>query len=409
MAKNWIIGETYQASPVTDKARTMAPTWPWLRSIAWIFVLSRLFFFEAAGLADIYLPHSWIEAPPGQLPPSGNFLYHILAGLWSNWDGLWYLSIASVGYQNRPQATAFFPLYPMAIKLFGGGVIGGMAVSMLCFIIALIFLVRLVQLDLGPRVAWFTVLSLAFFPTAYYFNAVYSESLFLMLAVTALYYLRTGRYWVAGPLGALATLTSTYGMLLVLPFLWVLWRTYGFRIKKLLHVLWMPLGLLSYMVYLLPRFGNPLVFEAVQKYWGRHFELFPVTLFEAFKSAVTSAGQFFNPHILFTSSGVPSLTPSNVFNLCFGLFAIVIAIVSAKRIPFYLWIFMVAALLIPFSYPSGDPLMSMPRLDLEAFPLFIGLGTIMARVPWTRAVYFVVAIPSGLLLTALFATAHWVA
>ncbi|NMP22316.1 mannosyltransferase family protein [Sulfobacillus harzensis] len=407
MAKDWIISERYE-TPVLEPGKPSPATWPWLKNVVWLFLLSRLFFFETAGLAYIYLPHAWVETPPGRLPPSGNFFYHILAGLWVHWDGLWYLSIANVGYANRPQATAFFPLYPLVMKLFGGGVVSGMLVSMACFLVALYVFARLVTLDMGPRVAWFSILALAVFPTSFYFNAVYSESLFLLLAVSSLYSLRTGRYWIAGILGALATLTSTYGMVLCLPFLWVIWRSHGFRIKRLVHILWMPAGLVSYMIFLIPRFGDPLVFEKVQKFWGRHFELFPVTIFDAFKSAYHALPIFFNPHQLF-ATGVPTTTASNFFNLLFGIFAIVIAIVSAKRIPFYLWLYMLGALLLPFTYPAGDPLMSIPRLTLEAFPIFIGIGSIMARIHWTRALYFIVAIPSGMLLTALFATAHWVA
>lgn len=407
MAKNWLTGWTGSASAdrVTwDRENTRTA----LRSIAWVFLLSRLFFFEIASLAFLYLPHAWIQAPQGSLLPSGNGLYNVLAGLWAHWDGLWYLSIAHFGYTGRPQATAFFPLYPLAIKLFGGGVIGGMVVSMASFLAALWFFYRIVQIDLGPRVAWYSILTMAFFPTAFYANAVYSESLFLLLATGSLYFLRTRRYWIAGPLGALATLVSTYGILLVLPFAWMIWRTEGFRIKKLWHALWMPAGLLGYMAFLVPRFGNPLVFEKAQSGWGRHRELFFVTIYQAAVSAWKSAPQAFNLHRLFIG-GAPSLDPMNFLNFVFMVFAVVVLVLSVKRIPFYLWVYALAALLIPLDYPAGSPLMSMPRLVLEAFPLFVGVATIMARIRWTRAVYFIVAIPVGMLLTALFATAHWVA
>ncbi|MCY0878853.1 MAG: mannosyltransferase family protein [Firmicutes bacterium] len=411
MARDWSLGTHYppDTAPRVAEARAAKRDWPLAKSVAWIFVLSRLFFFEVASLAYIYLPHAWVEAPEGTLPPSGSILYHITAGLWVHWDGLWYLSIATYGYRNRPTATAFFPLYPLAMKLFGGGVIGGVVVSLLCFLVALWFLARLVTLDLGPQVAWYTLLALAFFPTAFYLNAVYSESLFLMLASGSLYFLRTRRYWLAGVMGALATLVSMYGILLVFPFLWLIWRREGFALRKLVHAFWMPLGLASYMAFLVPRFGYPLIFEKAQSNWGRHFEFFGVTLYQAFVSAYKAMPLDFRWHQLF-ATGVPSTTPSNFFNLIFGLGAIVLLIVSFRRIPFYLWIYALCALLIPFSYPAtGTPLMSMPRLVLEAFPLFVGLGNIMARVRWTRAVYFVLAIPVGMVLTALFATAHWVA
>lgn len=411
MANDWISGE----SPSLD---SLSPTrgidrddkgMIGLKAVTWIFVLSRVFFLEVAGLAYIYLPQAWIQSPQGTLPPSGGLFYQMISGLWVHWDGLWYLSIATFGYQGRPTATAFFPLYPLSMKLLGGGVVGGMIMSLVAFAVALLFLNRLVTLELGPRVAWFTLLGLAFFPAAFFLNAVYSESLFLALAAGSLYYLRTDKYWIAGLLGALATLTTIYGLLLALPFAWLIWRKHGFRLRKLCHVLWMPVGLLAYMVFLFKRFGDPLMFESAQSNWSRHPEFFGVTLYQGLISAWQAIPHFFSFHHLF-ATGNPSLVPGNFVNFFFALFAIVILILSFRRIPFYLWIYTIAALMIPFSYPAnGFPLMSMPRLILEAFPLFIGLGTIMARVPWTRAIYFIVAIPGGILLTALFATAHWVA
>lgn len=409
MAKDWLInsgvpaGTSDEVEPNTGVRRHLG-----FATLAWAFLLSRLFFIEVASVAYIYLPHAWVESPPGQLPPSGNMLYHIFEGLWVHWDGLWYLSISTLGYHNRPTASAFFPLYPMAMKLFGGGVVAGMTVSLASFLVGLWFFSRLVSIDLGPRVAWFSVLALAFFPTAFYFNAVYSEGLFFMLAAGSLYFLRRQRYWIAGPLGALATLTSTYGALLVFPFLWIIWRYEGFHLKKFTHVLWMPLGIVAYMVYLVPQFGDPLIFEAVQSTWGRHPQFFGLTLYQAVVAAYRAL-PLMTPHSLF-ATGTPSLNPSNVFNLLFAIFAIIIAILSVRRIPLYLWLYMAAALLIPLSYPAaGTPLMSMPRLLIEAFPVFIGIGSIMARIRWTRAVYFIVALPVGMILTALFATAHWVA
>ncbi len=380
-----------------------------VKSVGIIFILSRLFFLEVAGLAYIYLPQAWVEAPQGTLPPGGGLLYQVATGLWVHWDGLWYLSIATFGYQGRPQATAFFPLYPLAIKLFGGQIVGGMIVSLLALLVGLYFLGRLVAMELGSETAWYTLLALAFFPAAFYLNAVYAESLFFALAAASLYYLRKHRYWIAGPLGALATLTTTYGFLLVLPFVCIIGPAERWRIRKLFHLSWMPLGLLGYMAFLLPRFGDPLVFAHAQSNWGRHFQILFVTLYQAAVSAVKAVPLYFPGHKLF-ATGLPSLTPSNLFNFLFALFAIWLAVISFRRIPFYLWVYGAGSLLVSLSYPSGGvPLMSMPRLVLEAFPLFIGLGNIMARVRWTRAAYFLAAIPIGILLTALFATAHWVA
>lgn len=380
-----------------------------IRLVLWIVVLSRLFFMEAASLAYMYLPHAWVESPPGTLPPTGSLLYRATLGLWVHWDGLWYYSIANFGYAGRATATAFFPLFPLTLRIFQGSVIGGVVISLVSFIGAEWFLVRLVNQEFGQKAAWYAGLALAFFPTAFYANAVYSESLFLVLALGALYYFRNRRYWVAGPLAALTTLVSIYGVLLAAPFLILLWQQEGRYWKKYFHVVWPSIGLLVYMGFLLTKFADPLIFEHAQSNWGRHSAWIWITLWTAGKAALRAMPAALNPVALFRV-GMPSLGPSNFYNLVFALFAIATVIFTFKRLPFYLWIYMVLALLVPLSYPAvGAPLMSMPRLLLESFPLFIGLGVLMTEKAWFRWTYFLVSLPLGLLLVSLFATAHWVA
>ena len=58
------------------------------------------------------------------------------------------------------------------------------------------------------------VLLLLLFPTSIFFNAVYTESLFLLLSVASVYFIRKGRYREAGILGFLAALTRVTGVLL---------------------------------------------------------------------------------------------------------------------------------------------------------------------------------------------------
>jgi hypothetical protein len=250
---------------------------------------------------------------------------------------------------------------------------------------------------------------MAFFPTAFYANAVYSEPLFMATAIASLYFARTRRYAVAGPLAMLATLTSMYGMLLTVPLLYLAWVQERHRIRPLLYSLWAPLGLLIYMGFLLFRFGDPLVFEHAQSNWGRHFEWIGGTLGAAAVKAYQVAQQALDLHTLF-APGMPSLSASNFYNAVFAVFLIVILVLSVKYLPPYLWTYEVLALLVPFSYPAtGNPLMSLPRLVLEAFPTFITLGILISRRPLNKILYFVISLPLGVLFVALFATAHWVA
>ncbi len=144
------------------------------------------------------IPHPWLNA-------------------WTAWDTEWYLKIARSGYDAV--STVFFPLYPALLSLAGPGDIGmsfwGVILSQIFFLGGLYYLYRLTVLDFGEGVARTAVFLLAFFPTTAFFSAVYTESLFLFLSVSAFYYVRKGGWGRAGLLAGLAGLTRNSG--------WILW------------------------------------------------------------------------------------------------------------------------------------------------------------------------------------------
>ena len=118
----------------------------------------------------------------------------------ANFDGNHYLTIARRGYGYAQQA--FFPLYPNLIRYFSKymlPVTSGVAISIVSFFIAIIFLVKLVKLDdSDPNIAKWTIISLLTFPTSFFLGSVYTEGLFLMLVVLSFYCARTNRWWLAG-------------------------------------------------------------------------------------------------------------------------------------------------------------------------------------------------------------------
>ncbi|MBX5468076.1 MAG: hypothetical protein K6U14_11385 [Firmicutes bacterium] len=405
-----VIASGVEAPPpdvVLRPSRIAPAVW---KSVLWAVVLSRLFFAEAAMLAYIYLPHAWVEAPPGVLPPAGGLAYRVLVELWSHWDGLWYLSIAHLGYRGRPTATAFFPLYPALVHLFGGTPLAAVTVSMAAMAVAFWLFFRLAAWEIGLGAAWYATLALAFFPTAFYINAAYSESLFLALALGCLYLARLGRYWMAGAVGAVACLDSSYGLLLTPVVLWLAWRQGQGGRWRWLAPLAIPAGLVGWMAYLVPLFGDPMVFERAQSNWGRHFSWIPLTLAEGLADGWRHLGTGLSWQALF-AQGPPSVTPMVFYNALFAVFAVAVWALSLRRLPAYASLYAGLALAVPLSYPAeGDPLMSMPRLVLEAFPLFWGLGAMLADAPrWGRRLYFGLSLVLGALFVALFATAHWVA
>ena len=196
---------------------------------------------------------------------------------WANWDGQWYLEISHRGYHTG-QATAFFPLYPLLVRglapLFAHGyLIAGVASSLVFFVAAMYLLYRLVVIDYGPRVAAWTVIFASLFPTSFFFQAVYTESLFLLATVACLFFARREQWLWAGLAGFCAALTRNTGVLLLLP---MAMFYVGARDGKLRRwdgqLAWfalVPAGLLVWMGYLQSRFGDPFAFLVAQAHWGR--------------------------------------------------------------------------------------------------------------------------------------------
>src|ERR671917_862797 len=159
------------------------------RRSVWAFVfvsffVSRLLFVGVGAMAVNFLPQADPAGDP--LGPSG-FL-----GYWAHWDGAWYSEIATGGYGERaPTSTAFFPLYPLLMRLgtalWGRPALWGVLFSLAATLLALFFLYRVAENLYGSRAAPAATLALAFFPTAYFLNAVYTEALFLTLT--------TGSVW----------------------------------------------------------------------------------------------------------------------------------------------------------------------------------------------------------------------
>jgi len=256
-----------------------------------IWLATRVGVSLLALLAGLYIPG---RAPAGTAPyvnPPMPAFWDRLFGVWSRWDGLWYLQIATAGYNPNDGTTAFFPLYPMLIGGLGR-ILGerylwaGVIVSSLCMLAALILLYRLVREQyagawsgglflLGER----TLLFLAIFPFAFFFWAIYSESLFLLLAILMFYAAWRKQWLLAGLALAGAFWTRPFGIVLLPCLLWEIWivvRSGEKGDRRAWFAAWpaivVPgvagLGLLLWSALAL---GNPLVFLSTQSEWNRAF------------------------------------------------------------------------------------------------------------------------------------------
>lgn len=138
---------------------------------------------------------------------------------WANWDGGHFKSIAENGYIFSYQVV-FFPLYPLLIKtlmfLNIPALLGGLIISNLSIIGALFFLYKLVNLDYEENISKRVVYLTLAFPTAFYFNAFYSESLFLFLTAASFYAARKNLWFYAFLLAAITSITRLTGLIVIL-------------------------------------------------------------------------------------------------------------------------------------------------------------------------------------------------
>lgn len=376
-----------------------------------VFVASRTLFMGVGALA-FYLV---AEAEPAGDPlgPGGEL------GYWARWDGAWYSEISTGGYEERyPASTAFFPLYPLLIRLgtlIGGGpALWGVGISLAATFFALYFIYRIAEHLYDVRAARAATLVTAFFPTAFFLNSVYTESLFLALSTGCIWAAMVRRdLLLAAVLGALAAFTRSPGVLLIIPLALEWWRhRRELGAPGLASLALVPAGIGAYVVFLWARFGEPLVFFSQQEeYWGREPTSPAATLSRAWVAAGEGATYLSEPFGLLTSpTAGPTLAASNTLNLIFlGLFLVVIG-VGAVLLPPGLSLYAVALVFAGVLAPSPDlPLMSLPRFLLGAFPMFLVLGLALSRSRLALWSWIPLSAIVGAWMAALFVTWHWVA
>jgi hypothetical protein len=390
--------------------------------------ISRLLVLGAGVVAVLVFGLSGREAdfdPAGLTAPFGHS-GDVLAAPFARWDSVWYLSIADGGYGGDAR-EAFFPLYPLLVwiagLLTGSALVGGALVSTLCLGAALVLLHRLVAIDHPRAVARNAVLVTALFPMAFFFSAVYSESLFLLASVGAVYAARRERWAWAGALGALAATTRSAGVVLLVPlamiYLWDGGRI-GVRPRRPLRadVLWLalvPLGLAAYCAFLALDGNDPLAPFNAQEAWFRSFAGPFLGAWDGFAAAFQGSRQLLSgsrePVYFTAAGGDPFFVARHNIELALWLVLAVPAVIGAlRRLPAAYGAYVVAALALPLSYPVGpQPLMSLPRFLAVLFPLAIWLALWMTGRGWRERAVIALFATGLAIYTGIFATWHFVA
>lgn len=270
--------------------------------------------------------------------------------IWSIWDSYSYLGIASKGYVV-PNETwyVFLPVYPMLIKLIGAiihnGYLAGIIISSASLLIACVYLYKLVEIDEPKETALRSVKYLFLFPTAFIFSGIFTESTFVALAVACFYYARKGNWFLVGILGIFLSLTRVIGVLIFLPLLCEYLKSKSID-KDILYLALIPAGIIIWMIFNYHLTGDFLAFvHAESTGWGRAWT---------------------NP-FLAIYNGLISHDSNLFFMALFSTVSLLILIIFINKIRMSYWIFGICSLVTPLFFG----LISMPRLALVAFPLFI--------------------------------------
>jgi hypothetical protein len=372
----------------------------WSRAAIWVATIFAFFFFE---------PNRNPNAGRWDTPRMHDLGY--VTDLWARWDSDFFLRIAQDGYDRS--AAAFHPLYPallagLARILFGHYVLAGVVVSLVAALGSFVLLHRTAEERLGAEGARRTVLYLAVFPMALFLQAVYSESLFLFLALAAFALAERRRFAVAGVLTGLAILTRAAGLALLPALALLAWRSRE-RLRAIAGIaLAIPIAA-AYPLLLWQQVDDPWAFAHAQDRWHRHLSAAgPLGgIWNGLVAGWHGLEQFVVGHGTNVSGTSPMhAAAENVQALAFLVLFVALTIVAWRRFGAPYGLFAAVSLAIPLSYPSSRwPLLSLPRFGLVIFPLFLALAAVTAGRP--RLHTAVVACSALLLGVAVVQWALW--
>lgn len=393
-----------------DQLNIRLKQWSRVRLARWIWMPLLLFAVTRLGIALVaYLAVPLIADSPVNLyhlRPADNVIIDVFG---SRWDTGFYVSIAEEGYQYTGvelPSVAFFPLLPLLMRavtpLVGDTLLAGILITNVALILATILFYRLVNEGWGQRTAdrasWYFLI----FPVAFFGSAIYTESLFLLGAIGALYFARRGYWEVAALLGIATAMTRFIGILVAVMLLvewWVQRRATieGSRpsFRALIAPAAVPLGTLVYMAYLQRVFGDPLAFVHGAAAWSRQPQSPLNMLADLFKTPVGGWGSAF-------LTGTIHL--NNWLDFAFVVVFLILGFILLYQKRWSEGVFITLGVLISI---SSGLLMSQRRYMWVMFPAFIILAQWGDR-PWVDKLITTISLVCLGLFTALFANGYWV-
>ena len=310
---------------------------------------------------------------------------HELLDLPARWDTGWYLSIATEGYRymanmraDFQQNIAFFPAFPMAVRylsvLFGRELLWtGVGISIASFYLALVYFLRLARDLLKDEERAVTAVTLlASYPFAVFFSAAYTEGLFLLTLMGAVYHFHKNELGRAAMWGFVCGLTRPNGALLSVVLALMAITAPGARdhlrvpatlLKRLLAASAPGLGMLVFSAFIYRLTGNPFMWTMQNVAWGR--------VYRSLDSIVSDRADFI------ANNGLYAYASTQTTDM-FYLMAVALAVVAVwpvyRRFGVAFAVFILITILPPM---SAGGLLSMGRVTAILFPVFLWLGAVL--------------------------------
>jgi hypothetical protein len=338
----------------------------WLRERRTILaaaVFSRVLVLGAAAIDH------WLHWPIAPKTPHGASTVHTLSVL-SDWDGLWYRTVAERGYlliPGRQSDPAFFPLFPILLRGFHSVGLNflttGLVLSNCAFVVGIAAFYELSRRVVSDETARTSALVAAFFPMSYVFSMTYPESLvFAMLALGLLLAL-SGRWTGSAVASAAAALGRPEALVFALP-LSAIAVARGFGAARVSRgravgaALAPVVSVATFPLYLGWALDNVFAWTGAQGAWGRSFKA--DGLMRAFRQLV-ERGQS------------PWLWRDAAFCV---IYLVLIAVARRAGVG---WPWLVAGAAVVLLPLASGTFMSDARFGVLALPAYWGLGLLARR------------------------------
>ena len=377
-----------------------------IKRIVLLFIVWRIFLFIPLIVSEAFLlpRKSYEYTLLTYFLEKSSILYNFLLYPFANFDAVFYLLIAAKEYTVN---AGFFPLFPLTIRIatLPFNVIPFDAIQYffavllvsVYFLAAIIVFYKLIRLDYKENVAIWSIVFLLIFPTSFFYAAIYSESLFLLLSLLAFYFARKKKWFWAGITGGLLSATRIVGIAMWPALIYEYFKESRNKPTiKALPLLLVPLGLLGYMFYNFQKWGNPFYFIQAQGNFANNrsvdsIVLFPQTVFRYIKILLSVKPNIYEWWVAF-------------FELSFFIFALSLLYIAwKKKIRFSYIFFGLLCFIIPVS--SGT-FSGLPRYIAVIFLIFITLALIKSRL--FKIIYSAISVILLFIFFMLFSKGYFI-